>query len=74
MKEFTTSVITVKNYELSSWAIDDIANDIETTINDYIENNWEVDKANEIPLEIRQKILRHVVNEMLDPDSNYEWD
>lgn len=74
MKEFTTSVITVKNYELSPWAIDDIANDIETTINDYIENNWEVDKANEIPLEIRQKILRHVVNEMLDPDSNYEWD
>lgn len=74
MKEFTTSIVTVKNYELSSWAIDDIANDIEKTINDYIENNWEVDKANEIPLEIRQKILRHVVNEMLDPDSGYEWD
>lgn len=74
MKEFATSIVTVRNYELSPWAIDDIANDIERAINDCIENNLEVDKANEVPLEIRQKILRHVVNEMLDPDSDYEWD
>lgn len=68
------TITTVKNYEISSWAIDDVANDIEKAINDCILNNLEVYEANEVPLAIRQKLLRHVVEEMLDSDSGYTWD
>lgn len=68
------TITTVKNYEISSWAIDDVANDIEKAINDCILNNLEVYEANEVPLAIRQKLLRHVVEEMLNPDFGYIWD
>jgi len=71
MKEFTI----VKKYGISEWGIKQLAIDFEKAINDYIECNWtSINDASEVPLEIRQKILRHVVNEMLDPDSDYEWD
>lgn len=68
------TITTVKNYEISSWAIDEVATDIENAINDCILNNLEVYEANEVPLAIRQKLLRHVVEEMLDPNFGYRWD
>ena len=71
MKKFTF----VKEYGISEWGIEQLAIDFEQAINDYIELNWAgVDNPSGVPLEIRQSILRHVVDEMLDPDSNYEWD
>lgn len=70
MKEF----IVIKKYVVSDWNVKTIAADFEKAINDYIECNWDVDIAAHVPLEIRQQILRHVVNEMLDPDSDYKWD
>lgn len=70
MKEFTV----IKKYAISEWSVKTIAIDFENAINDYIECNWGVDMASEVPLEIRQQILRHVVEEMLDPDSDYKWD
>lgn len=71
MKEFTV----IKKYVVSEWSVKQLANDFETAINDYIECNWTgIDMASDVPLEIRQQILRHVVEEMLDPDSDYKWD
>ena len=71
MKEFTV----IKKYVVSEWGVESLAVDFEKAINDYIECNWAgIDKASEVPLEIRQQILRHVVDEMLDPDSEYTWD
>lgn len=75
MKEFTTSVTTVNNYEVSSRDIRDIANNIEGIINDYIGNNWDgIYDATDIPLEIRQKLLLHVIKEMFNPNSDFDWD
>lgn len=68
------TITTVKNYAIASWAIDEVATDIEKAINDCILNNLEVYEANEVPLAIRQKLLRHVVEEMLDPNFGYRWD
>lgn len=74
MKEFTTSVTTVNKYEISSRDIRDIADDIEGIINDYIRNNWDtIYDATDIPLEIRQKLLLHVIKEMFDPNSDFDW-
>ena len=70
MKEFTV----IKKYVISEWNVKTIAVDFENAINDYIECNWDVDMASHVPLEVRQQILRHVVDEMLDPDSDYKWD
>ena len=70
MKELTI----IRKYVISEWSVDSLANDFEKAINDYIECNWNVDLAAHVPLEIRQQILRHVVDEMLNPDSDYKWD
>ena len=71
MKKFTF----VKEYGIPEWGVIQIASYFEQAINDYIESHWAgVNDPSEVPLEIRQNILRHIVDEMLDPDSTYEWD
>lgn len=73
MDKFSASatITTVKDYEIPSWAIGDLAYDIEKAINDCIEHNLEVYEANEVPPEVRQKLLRHVVNQMLNATSDF---
>lgn len=74
MKEFTTSVTTVTNYKVSDAELRMMADDIEQTINDYIECNWHgISVATEVPLEVRQKLLLHVIREMFDPNSDFNW-
>lgn len=74
MKEFTTSVTTVNNYEVSSRDIRDIADNIEGIIIDYIECNWHgISTATDVPLEVRQKLLLHVIKEMFNPNSDFNW-
>ena len=71
MEKFSTVVTTVKAYEVNEYMLESMANDIEGTINDYIINNWDVDYAADVPVEIRMQLLQHIVNEMVNGD--FTW-
>lgn len=71
MEKFSTIVTTVKTYEVSECMVEELANDIEGILNDYIINNWDCDQADEVPLEVRIDLLKHIVNEMTDGD--FTW-
>ena len=71
MEKFSTVVTTVKAYEVNEYMLESMANDIEGTINDYIINNWDVDYAADVPVEIRMQLLQHIVNEMINGD--FTW-
>lgn len=71
MEKFSTVVTTVKTYEVSEYMLEGMANDIEGVINDYIINNWDVDYAADVPIEIRMQLLKHIVDEMTNGD--FTW-
>ena len=71
MEKFSTVVTTMKAYEVSERMVEELGNDIEGTINDYIINNWDVDYAADVPVEIRMQLLQHIVNEMINGD--FTW-
>ena len=71
MEKFSTVVTTVKAYEVNEYMLESMANDIEGTINDYIINNWDVDYAADVPLEVRMELLQHIVSEMVNGD--FTW-
>lgn len=71
MEKFSTIVTTVKTYEVCERMVEELANDIEATINDYIINNWDVDYAADVPVEIRMQLLQHIVSEMVNGD--FTW-
>lgn len=71
MEKFSTIVTTVKTYEVSEYMLEGMANEIEGVINDYIINNWDVDFAEAVPVEIRMQLLQHIVSEMVNGD--FTW-
>lgn len=73
MKEFTTRITTVRDIEVSGTELRQIADNIELSVNDYIEQHWDVDEATDVPLEIRQRLLLHVIREMFNPNSDFNW-
>lgn len=71
MEKFSTIVTTVKTYEVNEYMLEGMANEIEGVINDYIINNWDVDYAADVPVEIRMQLLQHIVSEMVNGD--FTW-
>ena len=71
MEKFSTLVTTVKAYTIDEDTLIDLANNIEGVINEYIRINWDCYDADDIPLEVRQQLLQHIVNEMLHGD--FTW-
>ena len=71
MEKFSTVVTTMKAYEVSERMVEELGNDIEGIINDYIINNWDVDYAADVPLEVRMELLQHIVSEMVNGD--FTW-